>query len=405
MKKHLRLNRVHISLIIIILLIGAYSWFAISRPLAALSIENQIYPTAISSNAVPIAWPAYGQAAFSINYGKINLSNGETNPQPTASVAKLMLALSVLDKYPISANETGPTITLTEKDAQLYRDYLAKDGSVAPVRAGQKITLKNALTALLLPSANNLADSLADWAFGSMDGYTAYANQKASQMGMNNSHFADASGFSPKTTSTAHDLIILGEATIQNDLLASIVKLKSATIPTTGTVYNTNYLLGESGIYGIKTGNTDQAGGCYVFATDVAIANSDQTVTVVGVILGSPYRTKAINDSVPLINSIGANLSASTVLSAGNVVATYKSDWGQSINAVVSSNLEISHWSDETVKPEIELQNLSASQANNQEFVGSISAKSSLEDQTTNLKLDGKFSQPSIWWRLTHPKF
>ncbi len=401
MRKHLRL----ICLIVgagLVLGLAGYSWFALSRPFAAIKMTPVYTASVLGSQTPTLAWPSYGQIAFSINDGTVQLSQGSSQPQPIASVAKIMTALSVLDKQPLSGDQAGPTITLTDADVAIYNNYAANDGSVVYVKVGEQITERQALTAMLLPSANNMADTLAIWAFGSTANYVQYANQKAATLGLTNSHFADASGFSPTTTSTAIDLVKLGQAALKNSVLADIVSQRLATVPAAGTIYNTNYLLEHNGIFGLKTGNTDQAGGCYLFAAHIAAAGTDQTVTVVGAIMGAPTREAAIDDSVPLLNSIGSGFSQTDVIKAGDVVARYTAPWGQTLTATASSTVSLLRWTGDTLQPNLSLKTIDAkTEASGK--IGQISASNSFGKAQTDVILSGHFSKPSVWWRLLHP--
>lgn len=401
MRKHLRLICLIVGAVLILSLIG-YSWFALSRPFAAIKMTPVYAASALNSRPLSLAWPSYGQTAFSIDNGVVQLSQGSSQPQPTASVAKIMTALSVLDKQPISGDQSGPTITLTDADVAIYNNYAANDGSVVYVKAGEQITERQALTAMLLPSANNMADTLAIWAFGSTANYVQYASQKAASLGLTNSHFADASGFSAATTSTATDLVKLGEAALKNSVLADIVSQRLATVPAAGTIYNTNYLLEHNGIFGIKTGNTDEAGGCYLFAAHVTATSTDHTLTVVGAIMGAPSRNAAIDDSVPLLNSIGNSLSQAEVIKAGAVVANYTAPWGQTITATASNAVSLLQWNSETLQPKLNLQNINAKTESSGK-IGQLSVTSSFGSSQTDIVLGGHFSKPSVWWRLLHP--
>ncbi len=185
------------------------------RPLPVL--HAQLVNSKVNTgSALQLPWPAYGQSAFgAVGYGVLATNNTET-PVPIASIAKTITALAILQKKPLQiiGQQTAPTlplITLTDTDVQFYRDYLAKDGSVVPVTSGEQISEYQALQAILIPSANNIAETTARWAFGSIDEYVAYANQFVKTLGMSHTHVADASGFSPQTTSTAEDLVLLGQ--------------------------------------------------------------------------------------------------------------------------------------------------------------------------------------------------
>ena len=189
-----------------------------------------------------------------------------------ASTIKIITALAILDKKPLQTGQQGPYITLGTSDVAIYQDYLRRGGSVAKVAAGEKISQYQALQAMLLPSANNIADSLVIWAFGSQKAYLSYAADFVASIGLKNTHLADASGFSPNSTSTAEDLVTAGLKAMRNPVIAEIVAQKQAKIPIAGVIQNVNWLLGKDGIIGIKTGHTDEAGGCYLFASRMIIA-------------------------------------------------------------------------------------------------------------------------------------
>lgn len=150
---------------------------------------------------------------------------------------------------------------------------------------GEQLSEYQMLEAMMLPSADNMADSLAIWAYGSLPAYQAAANQYLANHNINDTHVGvDASGLDPSTVSTAHDLVLLGEAAMQNAVLAEIVAKPSVNgFPLMGTISNTNTLLGQNGIVGAKTGNTDQAGGVFVFAANYNDANG-QELSVVGAV-------------------------------------------------------------------------------------------------------------------------
>jgi D-alanyl-D-alanine carboxypeptidase (penicillin-binding protein 5/6) len=141
---------------------------------------------------------------------------------------------------------------------------------------------------LLLPSANNIAETLAAWVAGSQTAFVADLNAEAKALGMTQSSFADASGYSPQTVSTAADLVKLGQAALANPTLADLVATKSAAMPDGSTVQNLDTDLATvPGWLGIKTGSTSQAGGCLLFAAQHAgPLGGSKEVTLVGAVVG-----------------------------------------------------------------------------------------------------------------------
>lgn len=252
----------------------------------------------------PMPWPAYGQAAYGVvEKGVLADSTGDNQTAvPIASLAKVITALAILEKKPLKAGEQGPMITLDDEDVALYGDYIRKDGSVVPVEAGEQISQYQAMQAMLLPSANNLADSLVRWAFGSVEAYTVYANTMVKDKGLLKTSVADASGFSASTVSTAHDMVQLGALYMKQPVLVSIATETEAKIPVAGMIRNYNSVINKDGILGIKVGNTDEAGRCFLVAD---IRTRDQRIEVISIVavVGAPHLQTAMDDAKAILEA------------------------------------------------------------------------------------------------------
>ncbi len=400
-KKRKRLRHLLKVLFLLVILTGGYGAYTYFSNPPALSATN-LLPQTVNQEGVQLTWPAYGQSAVGAVGYEVLASSGNTSATPTASIAKIMTALSVLDKHPLELNQQGPLITFTETDTQLYRDYLAKNGSVVLVTNGGQMTQYQALQALLLPSGNNMADTLASWAFGSMDNYLDFANNLAQKLGMTQSQFGgDASGFSPLTTSTARDLVKLGLAALEHPVIAQIVGQPSADIPIAGNITNTNILIGKNDIIGIKTGNTDQAGNCYLYAAKHSLSKGD-TVTVVGVVMGAPSAPVVLKDSLNLLQSSYANFIEQTVVSADEAVAEYRSPWGEVVTVTAKNEVEQLIWRGRHTQTKVSLDTINVNSSAKQE-VGTLSVNSGKKQKRTALILQDKVKPPSFWWRVTHP--
>ncbi|MFN2569742.1 MAG: D-alanyl-D-alanine carboxypeptidase family protein [Candidatus Dormibacteria bacterium] len=225
--------------------------------------------------------------------GRIAARDADT-PRPIASVAKTITALVVLEAHPLAPRDEGPTLTMTQSDVDLYRNDLAADGSTLAVAVGERLTERQLLLGLMLPSANNIADTLARWVSGSPAAFRDRMNARAASLGMGRSHFEDASGFSPLTVSTPADLVRLARAALSEPALAAIVAAPTATLPD-GTVLRSldELLISEPGWLGIKTGSTPQAGGCLLFAARRPVGGAAVPITLVGAVLGQTDRSAA----------------------------------------------------------------------------------------------------------------
>lgn len=354
--------------------------------------------------ASTLQWPAQGQAAVGVAGTSILDMHGAETPVPTASTAKLITALTVLAAKPLQPGQQGPTITLTPNDVAIYNNYVAQDGSLVQVQAGEQISEYQMLQTMMLPSANNMADSLAIWAFGSLQTYQQAANQYLEDQGLVTSHVgSDASGLSPTTTSTAHDMVQIGELVMQNPVLSQIVGQPTAAgIPVVGTIKNVNSLLGTDGIIGIKTGNSDQAGGAFVSASKTT-ANG-KPVTIITAVMDAPGLWQAMQESLPLIQSAQANFKPTTVITAGKPVASYKSEWGKTITASAQKSLAMQAWGGSTISAKAKLNPIKPN-AEAGQTVGMVTVpKSTFNDQlSATVSLRSAPSKPSVLWRLTHP--
>jgi serine-type D-Ala-D-Ala carboxypeptidase (penicillin-binding protein 5/6) len=213
-----------------------------------------------------IAWPASGVSAAGISGIGVLPGPGASQPVPIASVAKVMTAYIILRDHPLGAGEPGPLIVVRPSEAAAYPAQAGNGDSLVPVTAGEQLSERQALEALLLPSADNMAWILARWDAGSQAAFTAQMNTTARRLGMTDTHYTDPSGLSASTTSTAADQVRLGMAAMSEPALAHIVALRSAVIPVAGVVRNYNTLLGQDGITGLKTGSDTAAGGCILLA-------------------------------------------------------------------------------------------------------------------------------------------
>jgi D-alanyl-D-alanine carboxypeptidase (penicillin-binding protein 5/6) len=227
-------------------------------------------------------WPARGQAAYAIGDGAVHASPGQ-RAVPIASVAKVMTALLVLRAAPLTAQQEGFHLTVTPDDVADTRERADRDESLVAVRAGEVLSERQALAALLLPSANNVAIMLARRVAGTVVAFVARMNAAARRFGMRRTVYTDPSGFANSTRSTPADQLILARVAMRDRTFAALVALRTIRLPVVGDVHNTDFLLGSHGFVGIKTGSDDAAGGCFVFRAVRVVAGRSTFVT--GVVL------------------------------------------------------------------------------------------------------------------------
>ncbi|MEO8785066.1 MAG: hypothetical protein ABI221_01965 [Candidatus Saccharimonadales bacterium] len=394
-----RLRKWFSGLLIIVIIAALIGYGSYARALPLVRGQSLLADsTAQSTEQVALNWPSQGEAAIGVLGQGVLAQTANIKSLPTASVAKLMVALTVLKKYPLKIGETGPTITVNQADVDSYNNYLAENGSVVSVQIGQKISQYQALQAMLLPSANNIAELLAVWAYGSMPNYLTAANEYSQDIGLLGSHFADASGFAPETVSTPRDLVLLGQKALEQPVLKQIFAQPTAQFPGVGTITNTNFMLGSDGIIGIKTGNTDQAGGCYLFAAEHRLPNN-HVITVIGAIMGETSLYRALAAAPPLLSSFYLGFGSQVAVHKGQAVATYQTTWGSQAQAAAANDLVIYGWQGSSPKLTFEAANLGAPAALGSS-AGQITATTAYGQASVPLVLKTALNAPTWQWRL-----
>jgi serine-type D-Ala-D-Ala carboxypeptidase (penicillin-binding protein 5/6) len=226
-------------------------------------------------------WPVQGQAAFVLGSERPSASPHE-RPAPIASLAKVMTAYLTLERYPLSGAQAGFTITVTAADAQAATDDVSQGESVVAVHAGDQLTERQLLEALLIPSGNNIAQMLADQVAGSESGFVSEMNTEARALGMTHTIYTDPSGFDPGTVSTAADQLRVFRQAMRSPAFRQIVSMYSVTLPVAGTLRNFNPLVADG--YAGKTGSDSAAEGCLAFFTPVTVGGRRETA--IGVVMG-----------------------------------------------------------------------------------------------------------------------
>lgn len=228
-------------------------------------------------------WPRRGQGAYVIGNGRPAVSPHQ-HPVPIASVAKVMTAYVVLKHLPLGAGDSGPLFAVDQDDVVDTESRRHDGQSIVEVRAGEQLTERDALMAILVPSANNIAVLVARQVFGSVGAFVAEMNSTARGLGMSHTTYTDPSGYDDRTVSTAADQLRLARVVAKDETLAAMMTTRSYWLPVAGEVTNTDSLLGHDGFVGMKTGSDEAAGGCFMF--HAAWPSASGSRSVIGVVLG-----------------------------------------------------------------------------------------------------------------------
>ncbi len=366
-----------------------------------------VLPKTIAIKGSPPAFPSVNDISTDVytpGVGTLYSVNADAEV-PLASVAKLVAALVVLHDHPLQEGQEGPEITVTSAIASQYPAQAANKDSVIKVKAGEQLTELEALEAMLIPSADNVAQLLATWNSGSVSSFVSAMNSEVSTLGLRHTHLADVSGLDPASVGSAADMVRLAQDVMSNPVLSQIVAMPQVSLPLAGTVFNYDYALGRDGIDGIKTGSTPQVGGNFVFS---AVRSVDgQAVKLYGAVLGergaSPLQS-ALDAAESLASSAFASLSRVTILPRGAVVLRVNAPWGETAKGVTALGVKALVCSGEKVSARVSLTGVGANgqvrALSNGQQLGVVSLH--LPDKTVKVPVDasGSIGAPSMSWKL-----
>jgi serine-type D-Ala-D-Ala carboxypeptidase (penicillin-binding protein 5/6) len=332
--------RIGVILLLVVLGLATFNYF---RPIPGVAASSGPPTSQVTPGTAPVMpWPTRGSAAVGAQSLGFIASSGNEQAIPAASVAKVMTALLILEEKPLKKGDSGPTITITDTDVQSYNTDLANKESVALVRSGEQITELQLLQGILIPSANNMAETLARWDAGSVDAFVAKMNARAVALHLTHTKFADTSGANPATVSTPSDLMALGMTAMKQEVFAQVVGMGSADLPVAGTVINVDYVLGQSGIVGIKTGSGLNTGANFLFAANISV--DGVPINFFGCVMGQPTLADAFAVAKQLIGAMQSALHVRKVLVKNQTVATYITPWGAQTDLVSTVDVELIEW-------------------------------------------------------------
>jgi D-alanyl-D-alanine carboxypeptidase (penicillin-binding protein 5/6) len=334
--------RLRIGIFLLLVVLGLATWNYL-RPIPDVAASGGPPASEVTAGTAPVMpWPSRGSAAIGVQSLGFVASSGNEQAIPAASVAKVMTALVILEDKPLTKNDQGPTITITDTDVQSYNTDFANKESVVRVQTGEQITQLQLLQGLLIPSANNLSETLARWDTGSVDAFVAKMNARAVALHLTHTRFADTSGANPATVSTPSDLMSLGMTAMKQEVFAQVVGMAMAELPVAGTVYNVDGVLGQSGIVGIKTGSGLNTGANFLFAANISV--DGVPINFFGCVMGQSTLDDAFAAAKKLIGAMQSVLHVRKVLVKNQTVATYITPWGAQTDLVSTVDVELIEW-------------------------------------------------------------
>ena len=395
---------------VIVTAIAVYVPLTLNAPVGAAAATTH-RPDVAPGAAAVLALPPEGQSAISVSGADAYLgasasgilaSSGGDAAAPIASISKLVTAMVILHAKPLAGSDAGPTITFSKADHALYDKYYLLNATIAAMPTGSSMSERSALETMLVVSACNYAEAMADWAFGSNAGFVNAAKKWLTANGLTHTRMVEPTGLDAHNTSTPSDLIALGKLAMADPAVAEIVAKTGLDIPFLTGMPSTNTLLGTDGVNGIKTGTLDGFGSDLLYSAKVSVNGLDHPLAVVGVVLSGATRDSVNNDVTHLIDSLKAGFHEVPVAESGEKVGTYSTPWGASASMVLESSASVFTYSDTKITSTMTTSTLKTGKDG--EKVGSVTWTAGASTVTVPVVLQGSITPPTAWWRLTHPQ-
>lgn len=270
-----------------------------------------------------------------------------------ASLTKIMTAYLTLEAVSKGQLTMNQTVTVSNSAMQ----GLDEDGSTAGIVAGEKISIENLLYCLMVVSANEAANILAEAVSGSIDEFVKLMNQKVQELGLKDTHFVNPTGLhNPNHYTTAWDMYKITQAAMKYEQFMTICNTKAYEVPATNKsdvreLHSTNFLIStwlNTGYFydredinayaeGVKTGTTDEAGHCLV---STAVCGDRRLVSVVMGCgeqeVGGETRVLSFSETTRMFDWGFDNFSMQTVLTEDELIQEVPVALSKETNCVIA---------------------------------------------------------------------
>lgn len=269
----------------------------------------------------PLIWPSQGSAAVDVPaLGVTRVWHNRV--VPIASLTKMMTAYVALKRFPLAIGQTGPCIVVSDSDVRSYELDRSEDDSAVLVTVGEQLCENDLLNGILVHSAANYADMLAAMVSPTPQAFVVRMNDTARSLGLRNTHYADDTGVSNDSVSTALDQAKLATMLMRSPLVRTIVDQTEVDLPVVGFVNTFTPLVGINDVVGVKSGRTTAAGGCDVMA--VAYRLNGRRHLIYAVVLGQRVGNVLVDagDAAYALATSAEASQADVVFAKGDVLGT-----------------------------------------------------------------------------------
>ena len=316
-----------------------------------------------------------------------------------------MTAYVVLSDHPLPAGGSGPAITVTAADAAAYTSDQRQGQSVVRVTPGEKLTERQALEAMLIPSGNNIASCWPAGTSGSEAAFVAKMNARARSFGLSGTRYADASGADPVTASTAADQFLLTVPRCRSRPFARSWQCRRS--PCRLPAWRTTSMprSGHDGVVGVKTGS--KLAGRRVPGLRRAPDRGGQprhdrrrSARRAGTPAQPSELGGVISASENLLASVGGDLEHVQIVRPGAVLGSVSSAWTYGPAAVAATGVAVTAWPGTPVTIAVTPRPLGHAIREGQSVA---EATVTVGSQVSHITLDASRAAPapSIGWLLT----
>jgi len=387
-----------VPIVTVLGLAAAYTGTTLLWPLHAVAPTVQAAAiTAPSAALSAIEWPEDGSAALGIA-GITGALSSTVDADAIASITKVVTALVVLDAMPLAHGQQGPEFRFTSRDRTTYWNYLRRDESALDVPVGGALTQYQLLQGILIASAGNYADRLASELWPSDAIFAQAAQRWLDRQGLHGITVVEPTGINRGNTATPEALLALAAKAMAHPVIAEIVGTRTAVLPGAGTIENTNDLLTDPAVVGIKTGGLR---GHYNLLAAKDVAVGDTAVRLYAAVLGQPTDALRDGETERLLTELTAEVSQQAVLPAGTVAGVVSTLWGVRVDAVTDADAAVVLWNGDAATPAASFTLDDAEAADDP--VGALTLTGPLGSASVGVRLSADIPPPDAWWRLTHP--
>lgn len=387
-----------------ILAVGVYGPAMLLGPLPAVDVRVDEATAAAPAAPASVALPADGASAVALidDGGEAELvaAAADDAAAPIGGAAKLVTALVTVDSLPLADGTGGPDIPIGAEDYSTYLRYEREGSRVLQVSPGELWSERDVLRAVVLASSNNHADTLATWAYGSLDNYVREANGWLEEHGFADLRVADATGLSGENVGTATELARLAAMVLADPALGPMFTGDEGPLAADERrIPDVIAHLDGDGIRAMSRSYTDEAALSFVFTSEITVA--DEARRMVGAMTGvDDYET--LDPAVlAAVESMQAASAPVEIIAAGTSYGEVESAWGDRAQLIAAAGRTDAAFGAAPDAATVDVEPFTTAAAGRQ--VGTVTVRLGERDISSALELDGAIRDPGPIWRLTHP--